>query len=199
MRHFLFLVLLMFASISSGSIISYDVQTKELVSDNGFIYKSFDSNSTYTYNDLIAATEEGGEFADFHIANKDEAFDFINQFNVQPPIDDNINFTPINWFDGQYGASADSLFDILWFNYTSFIDDVLIGTLGEIDFFDGGVYVYELPYDYTFADSFDNISWLLVSDESYTVNEPIMFQMFLLILAIMFIYERQRRNSTETV
>jgi hypothetical protein len=164
------------ATTTLGNL-TYDTNTHIISSSSGTFYLGFDVLAGYTYQQTLAATEEGGMYQQFHIASQAEAFQFYydlsgNNATTQPDNEGtNTYYSIINSFeDGVFGANSRSYVDAVYFlaeegkevghiSLESYLNKVLISdyynSISVSDYYSAGG-----------KESDEPISWLLVSDLS---------------------------------
>jgi hypothetical protein len=171
------------------------------ISGDGRTYVGFDTIASWDYATTLAATQVGGPYEGFRIANTADADFFIGSLfgaNADScstvdgiPSYSNIHCGTISgWTDGLFGNNSISSFDMLWF----LADESLLEVGFNRIFDNGNVYQFEAFANLSSTDSFPDMSWLLVKDTVASVPEPsIIALMSLGIFGIRF--ARRRRQS----
>ena len=164
------------AVIETGDL-SYDTDAQVIKGSNGLSYLGWDVAVGLTYEETLAATQIGGIYESYHIANQDDAEQFFLQATGISDAYTRVGITDTAG-EGRFGENN--------------VDDKLVGT-GSVAFF-----MYE--YDYGFASGFNvglmiskedsfiyyldelnvdvaneysgGISWLLVSDSEQVASVP---------------------------
>jgi hypothetical protein len=172
------------------------------ISGDGRTYVGLNTIASWDYATTLAATQVGGAYEGFRIANTADADFFIGSLfgtnaNACSTIDGTANTlwcgTITGWADGVFGANITGGSDRFWF-----ITGDPVHEVGEVMMTDNGpVYQQELRGDITTSDQFvyahNSITWMLVKDTVAAPAPPIVALLGLGIFGIGF--ARRRRQS----
>ena len=165
------------ADVVTGGLSYNDVETHLITGSNGLTYVGWNEAAELTYAETLAATQEGGAYAGFHIANLAEAQEFFSLatgFTMFTPGSDELVTISNGSLNDRFGSNmGTSHYSMAWF-----IDDVNPREAGYIQSDD---YSLKLTVDSEFISETDeysaygmfggtegsgwNITWLLVSDD----------------------------------
>jgi hypothetical protein len=171
------------------------------ISGDGRTYVGFDTIASWDYATTLAATQVGGPYEGFRIANTADADFFIGSlFGANADSCSTVDGIPTysitqcgtisGWTDGLFGNNFHTGFDMFWF----LADESPLEVGFNRIFSDGRVDQMEAWGQTSGADANDDMSWLLVKDTVASVPEPsIIALMGLGIFGIGF--ARRRRQS----
>lgn len=181
------------SSIASATIVttgnlSYDNATG-IITDtaSGASYLGWNNGAGLTYAETLSATLAGEIFEDYHIANQDEAYAFLNAaiFPVAPAVDlvgddQADSYLELSTTENglRFGENAGAYTDEVWF-----LSNEVGSEAGSIIVYDDFANVLFRDYGYSIADTDEYatgglyetspVSWLLVSNVASTsVAEP---------------------------
>jgi hypothetical protein len=195
------------APITTIGNLSYD---GTLISGDGRTYLGFDTLVSKTYQETLDLTAPGQHYANYRIANTEDADYFIDSIfgdtadacsNHNGTLDFEVICGNIpGWKDAAYGSSLDDDLDMFFFIADEHYNDQMAGFLrlkpnGEFAQNEGWTTIDGTDeYSESGGNSRGNISWLLVTDSASTthVHTPPSFAIFVLGLAGIGFARRRR-------
>jgi hypothetical protein len=204
-------ILFLFTGFQASAVVVIGNLTynEPYISGDGRTYVGLDKIAGFTYQQTLDATQVGGDYEGFRIANTADADYFIGSLfganeDVCSTVDGIASLTlqcgtVIGWADGIFGDSFDSLQDTMWFMADETVDYFEVGFVTIVE--SGKISQNERWGSRQDSDRYaaggansgnGPIGWLLVKDTIVQANEPSILA--LMVLGIFGIgFARRRR------
>jgi len=166
------------ATITTGDL-AHNTETGIISSSSGKYYLNWSTLSSYTYQQTLDATSDGGEYAAYHIASELEAVEYYNSATYNRDFNNNIigvsqyfNDSDSRYSQGAFGDNYNQ-----WNSIVFFISSVGADYYGQMALFDGGLDIHDYNGAISTAETWSSdahISWLLVGNDG-VIPTPVIF------------------------